>query len=86
MRVAVAIHLTDAEKAKLQSYARGRSTPARLVVRAKIVLAAAAGTLNKEIVSELHLTLASPWWPGNDSAHGHQETERCVEGRGEACG
>ena len=53
MRVAVAIELTDEERARLDSYARGRSTPARLVLRAKIVLKAAAGLQNKDIAKQL---------------------------------
>ena len=48
MRVAVAIELTEVERAKLDSYARGRSTPARLVLRAKIVPKAAAGLQNSK--------------------------------------
>ena len=53
MRVAVAIELSDEERATLESYARGRSTPARLVLRAKIVLRAAKGKQNKDIAEEL---------------------------------
>ena len=53
MRVAVAIELTDQERATLDGYARGRSTPARLVLRAKIVLQAAKGRQNKEIAEDL---------------------------------
>lgn len=53
MRVAVAIELTDAERVKLESYARGRSTPARLVLRSKIVLLAATGLQNKDIADSL---------------------------------
>jgi transposase len=53
MRVAVTIKLADDERAKLESYARGRSTPARLVLRAKIVLLAAAEKNNKDIAAEL---------------------------------
>lgn len=53
MRVAIAIELTDAERALLQKWARGRSTPARLVLRAKIVLAAAEGKQNRDIALEL---------------------------------
>jgi len=40
MRVAVPITLTKDERRELQKFARGRSTPARLVLRAKIVLRA----------------------------------------------
>ena len=53
MRVAVAITLTDDERATLQRSARGRSVEARRVLRAKIVLAAATGQQNKEIADEL---------------------------------
>ena len=53
MRVAKAIALTDEERVALTKWARGRSTPARLVLRAKIVLAAAAGRRNDEIAVDL---------------------------------
>ena len=53
MRVAVSIALTKDERTVLQRWARGRRTPARLVLRAKVVLLAAAGRLNKEIAAEL---------------------------------
>ena len=53
MRIAVPITLTDDERTQLRKFARGRSTPARLVLRAKIVLRAARGMLNKDIAEEL---------------------------------
>lgn len=53
MRVAVSIELSDEERLTLQRWARGRSTPARLVLRAKIVLAAAEGKQNKDIAVAL---------------------------------
>ena len=53
MRIAKAITLTDEERVTLSKWSRGRSTPARLVQRAKIVLAAADGRENKEIAVEL---------------------------------
>jgi len=53
MRVAVKIQLTEQERVTLTRWARGRSTPARLVVRAKIILMAADGKMNKEIVAAL---------------------------------
>jgi transposase len=56
MRIAVAITLTDAERAMLTKAVRGRSTEARLVLRAKIVLAAAKGLENKVIAAELGCT------------------------------
>lgn len=53
MRVAKAITLTDDERVTLTKWARGRSTPARLVQRAKIILAASDGRENKDIAREL---------------------------------
>jgi transposase len=56
MRIAKAIVLTDEERVALTKWSRGRSTPARLVLRAKIVLAAADGRENKDISAELGCT------------------------------
>jgi transposase len=56
MRVAKVITLTDEERVTLTKWARGRSTPARLVQRAKIILAAADGRENKDISAELGCT------------------------------
>ena len=53
MRVAPHITLDDKERKILQRWSRGRSTPARLVLRAKIVSLAAKGNQNKDIASEL---------------------------------
>ena len=53
MRVAIRINLTEEERATLTRWSRGRSTAARLVHRAKIVLMAADGKMNKEIVAAL---------------------------------
>src|SRR5207249_6786878 len=53
MRVAPQIELTDFERQTLEKWARGRSTPARLVLRAKIVLLAAEGVESQRIASEL---------------------------------
>ena len=55
MRVAVPITLTESERSELQKFARGRSTPARLVLRAQIVLRAAAGMRNEAIAEELEV-------------------------------
>lgn len=54
MRVAPPVHLTPEEHAQLTSWARGRSTPHRLVLRARIVLRAAEGAQNNAIALELH--------------------------------
>lgn len=56
MRVAKALTLTDEERVTLTKWARGRSTPARLVQRAKIILAAADGRANKDIAAQLGCT------------------------------
>ena len=53
MRRAVEIELTEEERATLLKWSRGKRTQARVVVRAKIVLAAADGKLNKQIAEEL---------------------------------
>lgn len=53
MRVAPAITLTDEDRQTLERWARGRSTPARQVLRANIVLAAAEGKENQVIAEEL---------------------------------
>ena len=53
MRGAPPIVLTPEERVLLEQWSRGRSTPQRLVLRAKIVLRAAEPRTNKEIVQEL---------------------------------
>jgi transposase len=53
MRVACQITVTDNERKTLLRWSRGRSTPARLVLRAKIVLLAAEGIQNKSIGVEV---------------------------------
>ena len=53
MKIAPRIVLSDEERKKLTKWSRGRSTPARLVLRAKIVLAAAEGKTNEAIAAEL---------------------------------
>jgi transposase len=53
MRRAIDLELTTQERKVLETWARGRSTPARLVLRAKIVLAAAAGSDNQQIAATL---------------------------------
>ncbi len=63
MRVAVSISLGEQNRKLLRRWSRGRSTPARLVMRAKIVLRAAQGQQNKQIAAELDITeqTASRW-------------------------
>ena len=52
----VAIVLTEEERATLVRWSRGRSTPARVVMRAKIVLAAVEGRENREIAADMGFT------------------------------
>lgn len=54
MKIATVIVLSNDERKTLTMWSRGRSTPARLVLRAKIVLAAADGKTNETIAAELH--------------------------------
>ena len=53
MRTAQPIMLTDEERDILTRWSRGRSTPARLVLRANIILLAASGLQNKQIAPQL---------------------------------
>ena len=52
MRRACPITLSDTDRTVLERWSRGRSTQARLVTRARVVLAAAAGQQNKDIAAE----------------------------------
>ena len=53
MRRAPVIELSAEERVTLTKWSRGKTTPARLVMRAKIVLLAAEGCLSKDISTEL---------------------------------
>ena len=53
MRVAPPVELAPGERTQLETWSRGRSTPLRLVLRARIVLRAAEGKENQEIAEEL---------------------------------
>jgi len=53
MKTAPVINLSDAERKTLATWSRGRSTQARRVLRAKIVLLAAEGKTNETIAAEL---------------------------------
>jgi transposase len=55
MRSACQITLSDADRTILERWSRGRSTQARLVTRACVVLAAAEGKQNKDIAVELKI-------------------------------
>ena len=51
--------LTDAERSQLQSFARSRSLPAALSMRAHIILDSANGEQNKDIAARLKLSMAT---------------------------
>lgn len=53
MKQAHQITLAEVDRATLTRWSRGRSTPVRLMQRAKIVLLAAEGKMNKDIAAEL---------------------------------
>jgi hypothetical protein len=55
MRIAPQVVLTIDQRTKLETYARGRRMPARLVLRAKIVLLAAEGKQDIEIARLLSI-------------------------------
>ena len=55
MRIAPQVVLTREQRAKLEVYARGRSTPARVVLRARIVLLAAEGEQDLKIAHLLSI-------------------------------
>ena len=54
MKTAPIIVLSSEERKTLTAWSRGRSAPARLVLRAKIVLAAADNKTNESIAAECH--------------------------------
>jgi transposase len=56
MRRACQVSLSDEDRVLLERWSRGRSTEARLVMRARIVLAAADGKENKDIATELGIS------------------------------
>jgi len=53
MRIAPVIELSEEDRKTLLRWSRGRRTPARLVLRAKIVLLASESLENRQIASEL---------------------------------
>src|ERR1017187_3782989 len=56
MRIAHAIRLSPEERTVLESQARSRSLPVRVVERARIVLFAASGQQDKEIAPVMAIT------------------------------
>src|ERR1700693_541872 len=71
MRVAQALKLTGEQRAMLVRWSRGRSTPARLVLRTRIVLLAVEGMMNKDIARELDSDVNTVGrWRGRFAQHG----------------
>lgn len=56
MRVAPTVTLTESQREQLESNVRGRSLPARVVERSRIVLLAAAGRRDSDIAAALNIT------------------------------
>ena len=56
MNRASAIVLSPHEQLKLDTWARGRSLPLRLILRARIIQMAAKGALNQQIADELGIS------------------------------
>ena len=88
MRVARPVDLDKQQLGVLEQIARGRSLPARLVERARIVLRAARGMKDQQIASELGITpeKAARWRVAIRSDSGPEMTSRhflawCIERR-----
>lgn len=77
MRLACSIALNETERATLEKWARGQRTPVRLVTRAKIVLLAAQGWLNKDIAVEVGVGRDTVGrWRERFSKHGLTDIEK----------
>src|SRR5947209_7954457 len=71
MRIAPVVSITKDERTTLRRWERGRRTPVRLVLRAKIVLLAAEGKLNQDIAAELKTGMKTVGlWRGRFSKQG----------------
>ena len=82
-RIAPLVTLSDADRTVLLRWARGRSTPARLVRRAKVVLRAADGWLNTAIAAELSTREKTVGlWRRRFAEHGIAGIEKDAPGRG----
>jgi DNA-binding CsgD family transcriptional regulator len=53
---AIAIELTDEERARLEAWSRRRKTAQALALRSRVVLAAADGVANYEIAEQLRIS------------------------------
>jgi transposase len=83
MRVAPTITLSADDRQALERWSRGRSTQARRVLRARIVLAAAAGKDNQTIATELKTDrLLVGKWRQRFAQQGLTGIEKDASGRG----
>jgi len=83
MRIAPRVTVTDEDRKTLEQWARGRSTPVRLMQRAKIVLMAGEGYENQEIALALDLTRQLVGrWRKRYVAHGLAGIRKDAPGRG----
>src|SRR4051812_16834074 len=77
MRIAPTIVVSEEDRLTLQRWSRGRTTTARLVLRAKIILSAAAGRLNQEIAAELQTGMKTVCqWRSRFAKHGLSGIEK----------
>lgn len=83
MRIAPKVIVTDEDRKTLERWARGRSTPVRLMQRAQIVLLAAEGQQNKDIAAEVGVTRQLVGrWRNRYAAQGLAGIEKDAPGRG----
>jgi len=83
MRVAQPIELTAENRETLTRWSRGRSTPTRLMQRAKIVLLAAAGEQNKTIAARVGVGRVNvARWRKRFAERGLAGIEKDAPGRG----
>jgi transposase len=83
MRVAPRITVADEDRKTLERWARGRSTPVRLMQRARIVLMAAEGRENKDIAVSVGVTRQLVGrWRNRYAAQGLAGIEKDAPGRG----
>jgi transposase len=83
MRIAPKVTVTDEDRKTLEHWARGRSTPVRLMQRAKIVLLATEGRENKDIADALGVTRQLVGrWRNRYVAGGLAGIEKDAPGRG----
>lgn len=82
-KAAAPLTLTDHQRRTLEAWARARTTPQGIVLRAKIVLAAADGTANQRIAKELGTTRSTVLlWRGRLPEGGTAALTRIAPGRG----